>query len=117
MKFLLFFLMFNSLSAMACDVRELRQEVLDQYQKGTSMVDILGEQKGKTTVKDIEVSDSLMSIHGENFFMSKLVFNILWANGLKEEREILMAAVVDLGTCKLEEYEGGEILGSTLSSH
>ena len=116
MKFLILFLLLVSQSALACDVQDLRKEVLAQFEKGMPMENYLGDQRAKTNIKDIQVTDSLMNIRGESLFMSKLVFNILWANGVKEEKEILMAAVVDLATCKLEKFEDGEVLGSSISS-
>ena len=116
MKFLILFLLLVSQSALACDVQDLRKEVLAQFEKVMPMENYLGEQQAKISMKDVLVTDNLMNIRGENFFMSKLVFNILWANGVKEEKEVLMAAVVDLATCKLEKFEDGEVLGSSISS-
>jgi hypothetical protein len=76
----------------------------------------LGEKRGTTTLKEISMTDSLMRLRGEDFFITKLVFEILWANGVKEKKEFLSAAVVDMTTCRLESFEAGDVLGSTIST-
>ncbi len=117
MKIITFFILIFCHSVFACDIQGLRQEVQSQFKKDMPMKDGLGEQRAVTNIEEIKVTDSLINIRGESFFITKLVFNILWANGKKEDREVLFASVVDLGTCKLEEFGEGEIVGASISEN
>ena len=117
MKFMILFSLLFAQSVFACDIQGLRQEVQNQFKKDMPMKDGLGEQRAVTNIEEVQVTDSLMNIRGENFFMTKLVFKILWADGKNEKREILFASVVDLGTCKLEEFGEGELVGSSISEN
>lgn len=115
MKVITLIILLISHSTFACDLQELRKEVQSHFQKDMPVRDVHEVQRALTNLEEVQVTDSLLNIRGESFFMTKLVFNTLWLNGIKEKKEILFATVVDLGTCQLEEFRVGEILGSTIS--
>ena len=115
MKFLALILVFVAQSALACEVQDLRKEVFSYFTKNMPVENALGEKQALTTLKEMYLTDSMMRIRGEDFFITRLVFDILWKDGQKEEREILMAAVVDMANCKVETFESGSVLGSTIS--
>lgn len=102
-------------SAFACDVNELRKEIFGHFEKGVPLENQLGEKQAVTTLKEFYLTDSMMRLRGEDFLISRMVFNILWKGGKLEEREMLFATVVDLASCKVESYEAGDIFGSTVS--
>lgn len=116
MKVFAFLSLFISTSLFACDIQEIRKDVFSHFKTQIAVESSLGEQKAVSTLKEMSLTDSLMRIRGEEFFITKLVFDILWANGIREEREILMAALVDRASCRIESFESGDILGSTTSS-
>lgn len=108
-----FLVLFVSQTTFACDLKGLRKDIFGHFSKEFPVTNKLGEKQGSGTLSEITLSDSVMNIRGENFYITKLVFDILWANGQNEKKEILMAAIVDLATCRLESFESGEVVGSS----
>ncbi|MFL5785786.1 MAG: hypothetical protein ACJ76H_14305, partial [Bacteriovoracaceae bacterium] len=96
MKMLALIVLFITQSALACEVKELRKDVFTFFKQHVPVTTQLGEQKAIGKLKDMSLTDSLIHLRGEDFFMTKLVFDVLWADGEKEKREILLAAVVDM---------------------
>lgn len=115
MKFILLFLLVFSQAASACDVGGLRKEILSQFVKDSPVTNEVGEKQATTVLKEMYLTDTMLRIRGEDFFMMRMVFEIAWNHGVKEEKEMLLAAIVDLASCKIESYETGDILGSTVS--
>ena len=115
MKVVAFIFLILTQSAVACNVNELRKEIFGHFVKGVPLENQLGEKQATTTLKELYLTDAMMRLRGEDFLISRLVFNILWNNGVKEEREMLLAAVIDMASCKVESYESGDVFGSTIS--
>lgn len=116
MKFSALFFLLISSTSFACDLKGIRADVFSHFKNKIPVTSELGEQKGLSTLKEIYVTDTMMRLRGEDFFITKLVFDILWSGGVKEEKEVLMAAVVDMANCRVESFESGEVLGSSISS-
>lgn len=115
MKRIVLILCLLTQSAFACDTRELRKEIFGMFEKDMPVSSQLGEKRAVSTLKEITLTDSLLHVRGEDFFITRLVFEILWASGLRQEKEILLAALVDLNGCRLESFDAGDVLGSSTS--
>ncbi len=114
MKLFTLILFLLSTSAFACDHAELRKEVF-KYFREIPVSTGIGDTRSMSVLKEVTLTDNMLRVRGENFFVTKMIFEILWAKQKKETREVLMVAVVDLAACKIESYESGDILGSSIS--
>jgi hypothetical protein len=115
MKFFALLVFVISSSTFACDLKEIRKDVVAHFKADLPVSSVVGEHKGVTKFKEMHLTDTMMRLRGEDFFITKLVFDILWSNGVKEEKEVLMAAVVDMANCRVENYEAGDVLGASIS--
>ncbi len=115
MKLMIFITLIFFQSAFSCELKEIRKEVFGHFAKDIPFEGPPGKRSATTVLKEFYLTDTMMRLRGENFFITRMVFDIVRDNGLREEKEMLLAAVVDLASCKVESYESGDILGSSLS--
>ncbi len=113
--FVIFFLLLTQTS-FACEIKEIRKDLFSHFKSSIPISSPMGEHAGISTLKEIALTDTMMRLRGEDFFITKLVFDILWTNGMREEKEILMAAVIDMAGCRIESFESGDIMGASIST-
>lgn len=115
MKLIALLLFLVSTQSFACDKAQLRRDVFSLFSKGLEIQDPSGTVAATTTLREMSLTDNMLRIRGEDFFLTRLLFDVVWAGGVREEKEILLAAIVDVPSCRIESFEGGELFGSSAS--
>lgn len=118
MKVLITLFMLISASAYTaeCDISPLKKEIIGQYK---TMIPVSNEKGeiGHAEAKNFVVSDYLMRVKNESFLIANFDLQIKWLKGDKQTVKSLIVATVDPATCKIEMYEGGDTLGTSISKN
>jgi hypothetical protein len=97
-----------------CDVAPLKKEIVLQYAAVLPVKNEKGE-LGHARGRNFVVSDYLMRVKNESFLIANFDLRIRWLRGHDQTVKTLVVATVDPATCRIEGYEGGDTLGTSMS--
>jgi hypothetical protein len=112
--FLLPVLLFFTNAFADCDLAPLKKEITAQYSKILPVKNEKGE-IGHARPRNFVVSDYLMDIKSESFLIANFDLQIKWPRGQQQTVKTLVVATVDPATCRIDGFEGGDTLGTSLS--
>lgn len=104
----------TSAFATDCEIEPLKKEMLSQYKLAIPVKNEKGE-IGTAKVQKFVVSDYLMRVKNESFLIANLDLRIKWLKGDKQTVKTLIVASVDPATCKIEGYEEGDTIGTSVT--
>jgi hypothetical protein len=114
MKLLFALLILSSTAFADCDIAPLKKEIKDQYKSMLPVTNHKGE-IGHAIAKNFKISDYLMKVRNENFLIANFDLDIKWMKGNLQTVKMLVVGTVDPATCKIDSYESGDTLGSSLA--